>query len=96
MSLKGWEGNVALLPDVSQPDIYNYLVNMPSEYTHESMKVQKSLKVDEFFVCGHVHDVFYHQTDNNNNFCLVESNVLYQTVGKVVFFKDIVAGHLLL
>ena len=76
MSLKDWKNNVALLPDVSWPDIYNYLVNTPSEYTHESMKAYKSLKAYEFFVCGHVHDVFYHQIDKNNNFCFVKSKVL--------------------
>ena len=32
MSLKDWKNNVALLPDVNWPDIYNFLVNTPSEY----------------------------------------------------------------
>ena len=57
-SLKDWKNNVALLPDVNWPDIYNYLVNTPREYTHESMKACKSLKAYEFFVSGHVHNVF--------------------------------------
>ena len=56
MSLKDWKNNVDLLHDVNWPD--NYLVNAPSEYAHESMKDFKSLKAYEFFVCGHVHDVF--------------------------------------
>ena len=42
MSLKDWKNNVALLPDVNWLDIYNYLVNTPSKYTHESMKAYKS------------------------------------------------------
>ena len=57
-SLKDWKNNVALLPVVNWPDIYNYLVNTPREYTHESMKACKSLKAYEFFVSGHVHNVF--------------------------------------
>ena len=36
MSLKDLKNNVVLLPDVNWPDIYNYLVNTPSEYTHTS------------------------------------------------------------
>ena len=44
ISLKDWKNNVALLADVNWPDFYNYLVNTPSEYTHESMKAYKSLK----------------------------------------------------
>ena len=77
MSFKDWKNYVALLPDVNWPGIYKYLKNTPSEYTHESMKAYKSLKAYEFFVCcGHVHDVFYHQIDKNNNFCFVKSKVL--------------------
>ena len=76
MSLKDWKSNVALLPDVNWPDIYNYLANMPSKYTHKPMKAYKSLKVYKFFVCGHVHNVFCHQIDKNNNFCFVKSKVL--------------------
>ena len=72
MSLKDWKNNVASLPDVNWPDIYNFLVNTPSVYTHESMKVYKLLKAYEFFVCGHVYDVFYHQIDKSNHFCLVK------------------------
>ena len=76
MSLKDWKNNVALLPDVNWPDIYNYPVNTPSEYTHESMKGYRSSKAYKCFVCGHVHDVFYRQIDTNNNFCFVKSKVL--------------------
>ena len=68
ISLKDWKNNVALLADVNWPDIYNYLVNTPSEYTHESMKAYKSLKACEFFVCGHVHDVFYLQLTRTTTF----------------------------
>ena len=71
MSLKDWKNNVALLPDVNWPDIYNYLVNTPSEYTHKSMKAYKSLKAHEFFVCGHVHNVFYHQLTRTTTFALL-------------------------
>ena len=71
MFLTDWKSNVALLPDVNCPDIYNYLVNTPSKYTHESPKVYKLLKAYEFFVCGR--HVFI---DMNNNFCFVKSKVL--------------------
>ena len=35
---------VSLLPDISWPDIYNCLINMPSAYTHENLKAYKSLE----------------------------------------------------
>ena len=71
-----WKNNVALLPDVNWPDIYNYLINTPSKYTRESLKAYKFLKTYKFFVCGHVHDVFYHKIDKSNNYCFVKSKVL--------------------
>ena len=36
--IKNWKDNVKLLPDKTQADIYNYLINMPSLYTNETLK----------------------------------------------------------
>ena len=33
-----WKSDVKLMPDVSWGDMYNYLVNSPSEYTHDNLK----------------------------------------------------------
>ena len=75
LSLTEWGNDVTLLPDVNWPDIYNYLINSPSEYTYESMKAYKSLTAYEYFICGHVQDVFYNEIDKKNNFCFIKSKV---------------------
>ena len=35
-------------PSVSYADIYNYLINTPSEYTHEMLKAYKSMDGHNF------------------------------------------------
>ena len=41
--VENWKSDVKLMPDVSWGDMYNYLVNSPSEYTHDNLKAYKSL-----------------------------------------------------
>ena len=45
------------MPDVSWGDMYNYLVNSPSEYTQDNLKAYKSLGAFNFFMCDHVQDI---------------------------------------
>ena len=49
----GWKGEVRRLPDLCFADIFNYLINTPSDYTEENLKAYRSLEVYNFFVCGH-------------------------------------------
>ena len=35
---ENWKSDAKLMPDVSWSDMYNYLVNSPSEYTHNNLK----------------------------------------------------------
>ena len=70
-----WQNNVSLLPDISWADIYNYLINTPSAYTHENLKAYKSLEAFSFFVCNHVQDVFYHSISKELKFCCVKTKV---------------------
>ena len=46
-----------LLPPVTYPDIYNYLVNGPSPYTSDDLKCFKGLDAYNQFVNGWVRDV---------------------------------------
>ena len=73
---------VAILPDISWADIYNYLTS--SACTHENLKAHKSLEVFNFFVCNHVQDVFYHSISKELKFCCVKIKVK----GKVCDLKN--------
>ena len=54
----GWEDDVLRLPDIAYPDIFNYLIESSSDYTKDKMKAYKSLEAYNFFVSGHVQDVY--------------------------------------
>nr|XP_047146120.1 uncharacterized protein LOC105849547 [Hydra vulgaris] len=71
-----WKDDVSLLPDIQWGDIYTYLINTPSQYTNENMKAYKSLEAYNFFVCGHVQDVYCNIVKEDVQFCFVKSKVL--------------------
>ena len=48
---KSWKSDVSFC-NVGWPDIYNYLVNTPGEFTKESLKAYKSLEAYNFFHSG--------------------------------------------
>ena len=37
-NVENWKNNAKLMSDVSWGDMYNYLVNSPSKYTHNNRK----------------------------------------------------------
>ena len=49
--VENWKSDVKFMPDVSWSDMYNYLVNSPSEYTQDNSKAYKSLEAFNFFLC---------------------------------------------
>ena len=55
---EGWEDKVSLLPDVAYPDVYSYLIESPSDFTKDKLKAYKSLEAYNFFVSGHVQDIY--------------------------------------
>ncbi|XP_057296778.1 uncharacterized protein LOC130625692 [Hydractinia symbiolongicarpus] len=76
-SLKGedWSDDVSLLPDVTHMDLYVYLIHTPSEFTNESLKAYKSLEAYNFYLSGHVQDVYCHLL-KDVEFCYIKSSVL--------------------
>ncbi|XP_057298496.1 uncharacterized protein LOC130629359 [Hydractinia symbiolongicarpus] len=70
-----WTTDVKQLPDVCYPDIWNYLIETPSEFTKDKMKAYKSLESYNFFVLGHVHQVYIHKIEHQN-FSFVKTKVL--------------------
>ena len=73
--VENWKSNVKLMPDVSWGDMYNYLVNSPSEYTHNNLKAYKSLEAFNFFVCNHVQDIYYNEIAKESEFCIIKRKV---------------------
>ena len=36
--VENWKSDAKLIPDVCWGDMYNYLINSPSEFTHDNLK----------------------------------------------------------
>ena len=45
---KEWSDDIVLLPDLTWPDIVNYLINTPSEYTRDKIRAYKSIEAYNF------------------------------------------------
>lgn len=71
----GWESDVLRLPDITWPDICSYLIDTPSDFTKDKLKAYKSLEAYNFFVSGHVQDVFFYNT-KQSDMCFIKSSVL--------------------
>lgn len=67
-----WSADVKLLPQVSYPDVVNYLVFSPSPYTAQDLKSFKGLEAYNQFVCGWVRDKV---TRVINDKCLMTAKV---------------------
>ena len=70
-----WTTDVKQLSDVCYPDIWNYLIETPSEFTKDKMKAYKSLESYNFFASGNVHQVYIHKIEHQN-FSFVKTKVL--------------------
>ena len=70
-----WSDDVSLLPDITYPDIYHYLIEYSSQFSKESLKAYKSLESYNFFVSGHVQNVYYHEVEKKSKFCFIKTEV---------------------
>ena len=90
----GWEDNVLLLPDIAYPDIYNYLIETPSDYTKDKLKAYKSLEAYNFFVSGHVHDVYITEVRVKTFLCVKAGVLPSQRQGeKAILYQVWVIMH---
>ena len=70
-----WSDDISMLPDMTYIDLFQYLVNTPSPFTMENLKAYKSLEAYNFYLSGHVQDVFIHQIQESSYF-YIKSEVL--------------------
>ena len=65
MGSESFSAEPSAFPDVTYPDIVNYLINSPSPYTLETLKAYKGLEAYNQFVSGWVRDVRTAILENN-------------------------------
>ena len=70
-----WEKNINKFADITRRDITEYLIEMSSLYTKESMKAYKSLEALHYFVYGQVQQCIYHDIYSACKFCSIKSKV---------------------
>ena len=65
-TIRNWKCDESLVPDISWPGIYNYLIEYPSVFSKESLKVCKSLKGYNFVISGHLQEIYYQDSSPTN------------------------------
>ena len=76
-AVEEWSNNASKIPEVTYLDIYSYLTDTPSELTKEKMKCYKSLEACNFFICGHVQDIYSYEFISNKEFTTIKSKVRF-------------------
>ena len=71
----GWCDRVEDFPELSYPDIYNYLINTPGEYTHESLKSFRSLEAWAYYESNFVQTVYFHQISDSSKVGYMKTKV---------------------
>ena len=54
-------------PSVCYDDVYNYLISMSSEYTHEMLKAYKDMDGYDFFMNGWINNIPVTLIDGSND-----------------------------
>lgn len=61
-----WSRNLSIFPEVTFPDICNYLLGKTDKYSEETLKSFKSLTGYKLFKDGHVLDLQFHKVPNKS------------------------------
>lgn len=94
-SIMKWNRNLSLFPEVTFPDICNYLLGKTDEYLAENLKSFKSLTGNRLFKDGHVVDITVHKVPNKSA-TLVKYQVQPTERPKVGAVKDTCDGFVVL
>ena len=94
-SILNWSKNLSLFPEVTFPDICNYLLGKSDEYSTETLKSFKSLTGYRLFKDGHVVDLRVHKVPNKS-FTLVKYQVQATERSKTGTGKETYDGFLIL
>ena len=62
-------------PDVSYPDVHNYLIETTSEYTHEQLKAYKSLERYNYLANGWINSISVIKSDGKSNCFIFTASV---------------------
>ena len=90
-----WSRNLSLFPEVTFPDICNYLLGKTDEYSEETLKSFKSLTGYKLFKDGHVLDLHVHKVPNKSSI-LVKYQVSPTERSKTGSGKDSYDGIMIL
>ena len=90
-----WSRNLSLFPEVTFPDICNYLLGKTDEYSEENLKSFKSLTGYKLFKDGHVLDLQVHKVPDKS-VVLVKYQVQPTERSKTGSGKDSYDGIMLL
>jgi len=76
-TLSGWKDDITLIPDLSNSDLYNYLV-LNSQRTHDGKPTgaKRQLKAKVFYNDRHVHSVEYHEINKTISHCYIRASVI--------------------
>ena len=94
-SIMKWSRNLSLFPEVTFPDICNYLLGKTDEYSAENLRSFKSLTGYRLFKDGHVVDITVHKVPNKSA-RLVKYQVQPTERSKVGAEKDTYDGFVVL
>ena len=70
-----WSLDMTKWPPVEYADLFNYFINTPGIYTKEALKAYKSLDGYDYFISGHVYEVYYSDVSPASPACLFKARV---------------------
>ena len=70
-----WSLDMTKWPPIEYGDLYNHFINTPGIYTKEALKAFKSLEGYDYFVSGHVQEVFLYEISPDSPVALLKGRV---------------------